>query len=73
MTSRDAGSWSQRIFFLDATTGRTEIEYATPALAAGTDRAKLVHGLAWAGDRTVRYARGEIGGTPMVKTLTLRR
>ncbi|MET0416168.1 MAG: hypothetical protein ABW022_09130 [Actinoplanes sp.] len=48
----------QRVTVLDAGSGAIQNEFEVPPLAAGTDRARLVSGIDWVDERTVRYARG---------------
>jgi len=65
VTYRTASTWTQRVLVLDAHTGQIRKEVQTPGLAAGTDRSKLVSGLDWVGNKTIRYARGSLdGGDP---------
>lgn len=77
VTTRDAGSWSQRVIVIDARNGEIEEEFPTPPRATGTDRSRLVSGIDWAGRKTIRYARGllpEAGRTgpdPIVLTFKL--
>jgi hypothetical protein len=67
VTFRTANTWTQRVLVLDAHTGQIRKEVPTPGLAAGTDRSKLVSGLDWMGNKTIRYARGSLaGGDPIV-------
>jgi hypothetical protein len=58
VTYRTASTWTQRVLVLDAHTGQVRKEVQTPSLAAGTDRSKLVSGLDWMGNKTIRYVRG---------------
>ncbi|MFF5289172.1 hypothetical protein [Paractinoplanes globisporus] len=58
VTHRDASSWSQRVIVVDAATGKIQKEFPTPALAAGTDRSRIVSGIDWADRKYLRYARG---------------
>ena len=62
VTYRTASTWTQRVLVLDAHTGQMRKEVQTPSLAAGTDRSKLVSGLDWVGNKTIRYARGSLAG-----------
>jgi hypothetical protein len=63
VTYRDAATWSQRVITIDPRTGKIQKEFSTPALAAGTDRSKLVSGIDWADGHTLRYARGVLPET----------
>ena len=72
VTDRGADTWTQRVLVLDARTGRIRKDVATPGLAAGADRSKLVSGLDWVGNRTIRYARGSLaGGDPILLRIRL--
>jgi hypothetical protein len=67
VTYRTASTWTQRVLVLDARTGQIQKEVPTPGLAAGTERSKLVSGLDWFGNNTIRYARGSLaGGDPVL-------
>lgn len=72
VTTRDALDWSQRVVVLDAASGDIEEEFETTPMARGADRSKLVYGIDWADDGTIRYARGVPGGpAPVVLTMKL--
>ena len=72
VTYRNGSTWNQRVFVLDVGTGQVRKKFTMPALASGTDRAKLVSGIDWAGNKTIRYARGTLGGTdPILLRLKL--
>jgi hypothetical protein len=72
VTYRDASTWSQRVISIDARTGAIQKEFRMPALAAGTDRTKLVSGIDWVNNKTIRYARGTLtGADPIVRSLRL--
>ena len=67
VTYRTPSTWTQRVLVLDAHTGQIRKEVQTPGLAAGTDRSKLVSGLDWLENKTIRYARGSLaGGDPIL-------
>jgi hypothetical protein len=67
VTDRTATTWTQRVLVLDARTGKIRKDVKTPRLAAGADRSKLVSGLDWVGNKTIRYARGSLaGGDPIL-------
>jgi hypothetical protein len=72
VTYRHGPTWTQRVIVLDARTGHVQKEFKTPALATGTDRAKLVSGLDWMGNKTIRYARGVLGAGSDPILLTIR-
>ena len=72
VTHRATDSWTQRVLVLDAHTGRIRKEIPTPALTSGVDRSKLISGLDWLGNKTIRYARGSLtGGDPILLRIHL--
>jgi hypothetical protein len=67
VTTRSGGQRTQRVVVLDARTGKTAETFDTPGPVTAS-----LSGLAWVGDKAIRYARGDLNsGDPLVLTMKL--